>query len=105
MNTDTRCPSEGEGQFKGDGADVAKAGVQPGAVVEGLDVVEDRGARFGPGGEAMMIDDLVFEAAPERLDEGVVVRLCHGRTVLCGSTGECPAFLADLSDVAFGSVA
>jgi hypothetical protein len=47
--------------------------VQSGAVLEGLDVVEDRGASLGAGGEAVMIDEFVFEAAPERLDEGVIV--------------------------------
>jgi hypothetical protein len=43
--------------------------VKSGAVIEGLDVIEDGGA----GGEAMMIDQFVFEAAKERLDEGVIV--------------------------------
>lgn len=67
--------------FKGDGADVAKTGVQSGAVVEDLDVIEDRGAGFGVGGEAPVIDQLVFEAAPKRFNEGVVVAVAlaaHG---------------------------
>jgi len=47
--------------------------VKSGAVIEGLDVIEDGGAGLGAGGEAMMIDQFVFEAAKERLDEGVIV--------------------------------
>ena len=47
--------------------------MKSGAVVEGLDVIEDGGAGLGAGGEAMMIDQFVFEAAKERLDEGVIV--------------------------------
>ena len=67
--------------FKGEGADVAKTGVQSGAVVEALDVVEERGAGLGPGGKLAVIDGLVFETAPERLDVGVVVAIAlaaHG---------------------------
>ena len=44
--------------------------MKSGAVIEGLDVIEDGGAGLGAGGEAMMIDQFVFEAAKERLDEG-----------------------------------
>ena len=47
--------------------------MESGAVIEGLDVIEDGGAGLGTGGEAMMIDQFVFEAAKERLDEGVIV--------------------------------
>ena len=47
--------------FKGDGAHVAKPRVESGAVVEDFDVVEERGAGLGPGGEALTIDRLVFE--------------------------------------------
>ena len=43
------------------------------AVVEGLDVIEDGGASLGEGAEAVMIDEFVFEAAPEGFDEGVIV--------------------------------
>lgn len=61
--------------------------MQSGAVIEGFDVVEDGGANFGKGGEALVIDDLVFETAPEGFDEGVVVAVAfaaHGgdQTVL-----------------------
>jgi len=59
--------------FKGDQTSISKTGVQSGAVVEGFDVVEDSGAGFGEGGEAMMVDDFVFKAAPEGFDEGVIV--------------------------------
>ncbi len=55
--------------------------MESGAVTEGFDVVEDGGASFGLGGEAVVIDQLVFEAAPEGLDEGVVIAVAgaaHG---------------------------
>jgi hypothetical protein len=50
-------------------------------VVEGFDVVKDGSARPGAGGEALMIDQFVFEAAPEGLDEGVIIAVAlatHG---------------------------
>ena len=56
--------------------------MESGAIVEGLDVIEDGGASLGAGGEAMMIDQFVFEAAKEGLDEGVIVAVgfaAHGR--------------------------
>ena len=68
--------------FKVDRALVVKTGVKSGAVIEGLDVIEDGGAGLGAGGEAMMIDQFVFEAAKERLDESVIVAVgfaTHGR--------------------------
>jgi hypothetical protein len=55
--------------------------MESGAVIKGFDVVEDRRARLGITGEALMIDQLVFEAAPEGLDEGIVVAIAlaaHG---------------------------
>jgi hypothetical protein len=67
--------------FKVDGTEIVKTGVQSGAVVEGFDVIEDCGASLGEGGEALMIDQFVFEAAPEGLDEGVIVAVAlatHG---------------------------
>ena len=68
--------------FKVDRALVVKTGVESGAVIEGLDVIEDGGAGLGAGDEAMMIDQFVFEAAKEGLDEGVIVAVgfaTHGR--------------------------
>ncbi len=53
--------------FKSDGAGVGKTGVQSGAVIKGFDVVEDGSARFCKGGEALVIDHFIFEAAPEGL--------------------------------------
>jgi hypothetical protein len=53
--------------FKVDRTEIVKTGVQSGAVVEGFDVVEDGSARPGVGGEAMMVDELIFEATPEGL--------------------------------------
>lgn len=66
---------------------VIEAGVQPGAVIKGLDVVKDGAARLGEGGEALVIDHFVFEAAPEAFDKGVIVAIAfaaHGsdQTVL-----------------------
>jgi hypothetical protein len=58
--------------FKVDGTEIVKTGVQSGAVVERIDVVKDGSARPGAGGEALMIDQFVFETAPEGLDEGVM---------------------------------
>jgi hypothetical protein len=46
--------------------------VQSGTVIKSFDVVEDGRARLGEGGEALVIDDFVFEAAPEGFDEGVM---------------------------------
>ena len=68
--------------FKDDGAGVSKAGVESGAVIEGLDVVEEGGAGLGEGSEALVVNHFVFEAAPEAFDEGVVVAIAwatHGR--------------------------
>ncbi len=61
---------------------VFKTGVESGAVVEGFDVIEDGGASLGVGGEALMIDQFVFEGAKEGFDEGVIVAVAfaaHGR--------------------------
>ena len=59
--------------FEVEGALITDAGVEPAAVVEALDVIEDGAARFGSGAEALAVDEFVFEAAPERFDVGVVV--------------------------------
>ena len=42
---------------------VCKTGVQSGAVIEDFDIVEDGSASLGESGEAVMIDQFVFEAA------------------------------------------
>ena len=47
--------------------------MQSDAVIEGFDVVEDGSTSLGEGGEAVMIDEFVFEATPERFDKGIVV--------------------------------
>ncbi len=47
--------------------------MQPDAVVEGFDVVKDGGASLGEAGEAIVVNEFVFEATPERFDEGIVV--------------------------------
>src|SRR5450432_1489203 len=67
--------------FKVDGAEIVKTGVESGAVIEGLDVVEDGGASVGAGGKAVVIDQFVFEAAPKGFDKGVIVAVAwatHG---------------------------
>ena len=60
---------------------VVKTGVESGAVVEGFDVIEDGGAGLGASGEAVVVDQFVFETAKEGLDEGVIVAIAfaaHG---------------------------
>ena len=52
---------------------VVKTGVESGAVIEGFDVVEDGSTSLGECGEAVMIDQFVFETAKEALDKGIVV--------------------------------
>ena len=47
--------------------------MESGAVIEGFDVVEDGSASMGDCGEAVMIDQFVFETAKEALDKGIVV--------------------------------
>ena len=61
---------------------VVKTGVESGAVVEGLDVIEDGGTSFGESGEAVVVNQFVFETTPKRLNESVVVTVAlasHGR--------------------------
>ena len=61
---------------------ISKAGVESGTVIEGFDVIEDGGASLSVAAEAVVIDQLVFESAPEGLDVGVVVTVAfaaHGR--------------------------
>ena len=44
------------------------------AVIEGFNVIKDGGAGLGEGPEALMVNQLVFEAAKEGLDKsGVIV--------------------------------
>ena len=67
--------------FKIDWGLVVKTGVESGAVIEGFDVVEDGSASLGDCGEAVMIDQFVFEAAKEAFDKGIVVAIAfstHG---------------------------
>ena len=55
--------------------------MESGAVVEGFDVIEDSGTSFGKRGEAMVVNQFVFEAAKEALDKGIVVAVAfasHG---------------------------
>jgi hypothetical protein len=63
--------------FKLDRALVGRTGVESGAVIKGLDVV----ASLGKSGETLVVDYFVFKAAPEGLDEGVIVAIAfatHG---------------------------
>jgi hypothetical protein len=59
--------------FKIDWGLVGKTGVESGAVIEDFDVVEDRSASLGECGEAVMIDQFVFEAAKEAFDKSIIV--------------------------------
>ena len=47
--------------------------MQTATIVEGFDVIEDGSASLGLSGEALMVDQLVFEAAKEALDKGIIV--------------------------------
>lgn len=83
-------------RLKGHRAAIAKCGVKSGEVIEDLDIVEDRVAGFGSGGEALLIDQLVLEAASERFDVGVVATVCaapHGgeQSVFGEDCAICPA--------------
>jgi hypothetical protein len=90
-----------------------KTGVQLSAVVEGFDVVKDGVANFGEGDEGLVIDDFMFEAAPEGFDEGVVVAVAfatHGsnQTMLeeewpVSGTGELHAALGVDDERTFGA--
>ena len=78
--------------------------MQSGAVIEGFDVIEDGGASCGVGGKALVIDQLVFESAPEGFDKGVVVAVswtAHGSSepvlgqdLAVGSTRELAAAIS-----------
>src|SRR5580698_1545179 len=86
--------------------------MQSGAVVESFDVIEDGGAGFCLSGKAMVIDQFVFEAAPEGLDEGVIVTVAfaaHGseyampcQHLAVGCTGELTATIGVKNKLAGG---
>ena len=60
---------------------IGKTGMEPDAVVEGFNVVEDCCTSLDEAAEAMMIDQFVFESAEEGLDKGVIVTVAfpaHG---------------------------
>ena len=67
--------------FKIGWALVVKTGVESGAVVEGLDVIEDGGASFAEGEEAVVVNEFVFEAAKEAFDKSIIIAVAfasHG---------------------------
>ena len=47
--------------------------MESGAVIKSFDVVKDDVASLGKGGEALVVDDFIFEAAPKGFDEGYLV--------------------------------
>ena len=47
--------------------------MESGAVIKDFDVIEDGGASLGESGEAVVVNQFVFETAPKGLDKGVVV--------------------------------
>src|SRR5580693_8692537 len=70
-----------EGGFEGERTFIAESRVTAGAVIEALDVGEDRGASFGAGRKLATVDEFVFQGAPEGLHNGVVVAVAlsaHG---------------------------
>jgi hypothetical protein len=52
-----------------------------GALVECFDVGENCRTCFGSDGEKLTVDDFVFETAPERFDERVVVTIAFPAAV------------------------
>jgi len=79
--------------------------VESGAVVEGFDVIEDGGASLGVGGEALMVDQFVFEGAKEGFDEGVIVAVEDKSS--CGATltkrhAQCGDDQSGIEDLAHG---
>ena len=67
--------------FKIGWALVVKTGVESGAVVEGLDVIEDGGTSFGEGGETVVVNQFIFEATKKAFDKSVIVAVAfasHG---------------------------
>jgi hypothetical protein len=59
--------------FELDWCEHAKSRVAPLAVVELLEILEDRVRQLDPGAPALPVQELDLHAAPERLDHGVVV--------------------------------
>ena len=51
--------------------------MQSDAVIEDLDVVEDSGASLSEGGKAVVVDEFIFEAAPEGDGQALIsLRVC-----------------------------
>ena len=55
------------------GAELAEGGVPAVGVVEAFQVVEDGYPGFGPGAEAVAVQQLAFQGGEEALGHGVVV--------------------------------
>src|SRR5215203_3730793 len=63
------------------GAEVAQGGVPPAGVVEALQVIEDRRAGLGAGGEPGPVQQLAFQGGEEALGDRVVIAVAdraHG---------------------------
>src|SRR4051794_40310205 len=58
--------------FEVGGREVAEGGMAALAIVEGLDVLEDRGPGLLPGGPALAVEQLGLEGGEEALGDGVV---------------------------------
>jgi hypothetical protein len=69
--------------FKRDWGLVGKTGVESDAVIEDFDIVEDGSASLGESGEAVMIDQFVFEATKEAFDKSVVVAVAFSFGKFC----------------------
>ncbi len=70
---------------------IAKRGEATGAVVEGLDVIEDRGAGISACDEAPTMNEFILQAAPERFHRCVIVAVVpavhRGGEVVGGELG------------------
>jgi hypothetical protein len=60
------------------GARAVQRGVSTAAVVEPLGVLEDRVRELDAGAPALPVEQLGLHARPERLGDGIVVRIANG---------------------------
>ena len=80
--------------FVFDGCEVAECAVQPFAVVEDLDELEDGSASVGTRRPGLAVDELLFERREPALGHGVVPALTRSRQRLGDAVG--PEELAEL---------
>ena len=57
---------------------ITQSAVEPFWVIEGFDIIEERGAGLLVGLEVLVVEAFGFEGAPERFHGGVVVAVASG---------------------------